>query len=728
MMTSSMSDEVAEDYRIALEALTLNSRYEISNLTVIAKENTEHALAISEALKNHIKTTSPHKKLPSFYVLDSVVKNVGTPYTLFFGRQLYATFMEAYALVDNNVRRKMDEMLKTWKEPVPGSMDTRPVFPPEVTRPIENALIKAKTSFLQAHQEHMRTQQQLTIRGRQMPPQIPYRETPTPPNIFQQPQQQQLQNINPNYHNSQYFKPENQQHSSPANGQSYPGLPNGHQYPVTNIAQHYPNVRSDQNYLSTQNLPQYPNNGVQFDSQPSTQAYPNLQNGNRPFVLPTVSSNQPYIQPTSTLSWQQYASQRFSAGETSIDSLNSDVDRLIMESKAAWARNMQDTAVSTRLKALLDLQSILQNQKLPPDQISLIRTQVAQLSEACKTQSMIQAPRTPTLATPAHTPQTSVDSLLGPGALAALMARQNTIPPATSQSLTQFPSPQIPPSQPSYQPATNITNPNANMDSNVALLEKLRAAGIIGRPQATSATSSFNLLPTVKAPPLLNANPSPRMPVEDTANDLVLKPASLKIPRIHLISNLYEKLGAPCSQCGRRFQSDVEGKKKKEAHMDWHFRVRRRMEEAEMRGQHRSWYVDELDWIKSREVDLESSGAAPDLGNTVAINDTPKDSKLEYIPVPDDASSSNSLCPICQEKFEMNWLDEAQEFVWMDARTIGEKTYHASCYAEVSKNVKSQDSKGTPELLTNEATILGKRKAEDDLSMAIKTKIKSEPL
>jgi hypothetical protein len=49
------SDEVAEDYKKALEDLTMNSRYEISNLTVIAKENTEHALAISEALRNHIK-------------------------------------------------------------------------------------------------------------------------------------------------------------------------------------------------------------------------------------------------------------------------------------------------------------------------------------------------------------------------------------------------------------------------------------------------------------------------------------------------------------------------------------------------------------------------------------------------------------------------------------------------------------------------------------------------
>jgi hypothetical protein len=54
-MNSEISDGVAEDFRQALLDLTMNSRYEISNLTVIARENTEHAYAISEALKHHIK-------------------------------------------------------------------------------------------------------------------------------------------------------------------------------------------------------------------------------------------------------------------------------------------------------------------------------------------------------------------------------------------------------------------------------------------------------------------------------------------------------------------------------------------------------------------------------------------------------------------------------------------------------------------------------------------------
>ena len=52
------SDEVAEDYKNSLEDLTMNSRYEISNLTVIAKENTEHAVAISRVLENHIRDVS----------------------------------------------------------------------------------------------------------------------------------------------------------------------------------------------------------------------------------------------------------------------------------------------------------------------------------------------------------------------------------------------------------------------------------------------------------------------------------------------------------------------------------------------------------------------------------------------------------------------------------------------------------------------------------------------
>lgn len=134
-------------------------------------------------------------------MLDSVVKNVGTPYTLFFQRNLYQTFMNAYTLVDSPIRKKLEEMLKTWKEPVPGSLDTRPVFPVEVTRNIENALIKARTAAVQLHQQQARNLQGRaagTLRGAPTPPPgTPGLRFNGPPNIqhpgYRHQQQQQQQ-------------------------------------------------------------------------------------------------------------------------------------------------------------------------------------------------------------------------------------------------------------------------------------------------------------------------------------------------------------------------------------------------------------------------------------------------------------------------------------------------------------------------------------------------------
>lgn len=90
-----------------------------------------------------------------------------------------------------------------------------------------------------------------------------------------------------------------------------------------------------------------------------------------------------------------------------------------------------------------------------------------------------------------------------------------------------------------------------------------------------------------------------------------------------------------------------------------------------------------------------------------AVNNI-KGPKLQYLPVPDDPALANSLCPICQERFEMKWLDDAQEFVWMDAIKIGDRIYHASCHAEAKKDGGSTPAyqRGTPE------PVLGKRKNE----------------
>ncbi|KAI1430581.1 hypothetical protein GGR50DRAFT_191040 [Xylaria sp. CBS 124048] len=694
MSSYTESEVVAKDYRDALEDIQTIGRPEIANLTLIARENIEHALAISGALVDHIKRAAPHKKLPSLYVLDSIAKNVGTPYTLFFSRKLYQTYMDAYAMVDMATRRKLEEMLKTWKDPVPGSIDTRPVFPPDVIRPIENALIKVRTTALQQDQERMRMQQQLFGRGRPVQA-VPYRDTVTPPGVRSQ----------------------------------------GHVYPP----------------LQQSSMQQHPN-GVTYSQPaqpPSTNSYASQPPG-------STAPSRTTPQPPSSSAFQPPHMGGFSLAQRgiSIEALNEDTQRLTAILKAQLAQSPHDPNIQTKLKALVDLQTILQTQNLHQEQLVLVRNQIADLAvniratPAHNTTTPVSLPNSVAVAPSSNAaPKVSLDSLFGSGALAAIMAR-------TSAATPHVPTPQPPqPPQPqaSQAPAIPVTaaplpppqsaepqKPAASAPADpMALLNMLRQAGILPSTTtpATSGTTPATASSTTTAPTALpfpmsfsgmtkgnQTQPAPPGTIESLTSDLTLKASSLKQFRPQLLPLLFEAQGPQCTQCGRRFPTSEEGKKKKTAHMDWHFRVNQRSNDTEKRGLHRSWLVDEMDWINTREtidkdhvIQTSDADAAP--GNSSAM----KVPKTQYIPVPDDPILAASVCPICQEKFETRWLDDAQEFVWADAIKVGDRVYHATCHREAYK-----DGGGTPMHSRNTPEpVLGKRKAEDEL-VPLRTKVKSE--
>lgn len=171
----------------------------------------------------------------------------------------------------------------------------------------------------------------------------------------------------------------------------------------------------------------------------------------------------------------------------------------------------------------------------------------------------------------------------------------------------------------------------------------------------------------------------------------------------------------------------MEGEKKRKAHMDWHFKVKQRSAEAEKRGTHRSWYVDQQvsnsivtlqprnpsltvpqDWVRSRETIDVDHVTQPEPS---AEEQSKAASGPRYIPVPEPTSGINNVCPICQEKFENKWLDTAQEWVWLDAVLVQNRACHASCYEEATRDRESTPgaSRRTPE------PVLGKRKAEGGL-------------
>jgi hypothetical protein len=96
------------------------------------------------------------------------VKSVGSPYTVYFGRNLHGTFMYAYSQVGVDVRHKLEVMLATWRAPVPGSLTTTPVFPLSSTQKIVDDLSK------------LRNNSAPQPRYQQHPNQGPARSTPTP--------------------------------------------------------------------------------------------------------------------------------------------------------------------------------------------------------------------------------------------------------------------------------------------------------------------------------------------------------------------------------------------------------------------------------------------------------------------------------------------------------------------------------------------------------------------
>lgn len=381
----------------------------------------------------------PAKKLPALYVLDSIVKNVGTPYTLYFGRNLFKIFMESYAMVDNPVRKRMEDMLKTWKDPVPGSMDTRPVFSHELVRPIENALMRARAASMP----------QSAMAGRPRAAMMPHRNTPTPPGFHQ----------------------------------------NGGQAP----AQHH-------------GPPPVSMNTDRADIPPTDRLKASYYGNN----TPQPGQPQGPYQPPSAVHYGP------GTAGTNVDKLKQDIQNLIVATQAEFSQNPHDASIQTRLKALMDLQGVLQRSTLPPDQLELIKNKVAELASVTRPpaaqpyagQSLLPTrPSTDQYQRVTHSPAPpagqqaapmSLDSLLGQGALAALMARtgsnsNNSTPNPPGSGAIRSPPPV----------AAQLPTPAAAPNDAAALLNRLRQAGML----PTASTPTPPVVPqAAPPPPIIPAN------------------------------------------------------------------------------------------------------------------------------------------------------------------------------------------------------------------------------
>jgi pre-mRNA cleavage complex 2 protein Pcf11 len=205
--------------------------------------------------------------------------------------------------------------------------------------------------------------------------------------------------------------------------------------------------------------------------------------------------------------------------------------------RAEFSQTPHDGGVQSRLKALLDLQGVVQHTNLPPDQLELIKNKVtelaavtlrASLAHSSATSTPIPAPvAAPSLALPVHPPSASVtpspmpaaqpaapvtlDSLLGQGAMAALLnmqsanSHQNTTPKPPFAGVP-IRSPQMNHNEPpkaAVAPPSMAAAPASNASS---LLDRLRAAGML--PPATPPNVPNLSQPPVAPPPPPSMFPS----------------------------------------------------------------------------------------------------------------------------------------------------------------------------------------------------------------------------
>ncbi|ODV65590.1 hypothetical protein HYPBUDRAFT_128458 [Hyphopichia burtonii NRRL Y-1933] len=181
----------------------------------------------------------------------------------------------------------------------------------------------------------------------------------------------------------------------------------------------------------------------------------------------------------------------------------------------------------------------------------------------------------------------------------------------------------------------------------------------------------------------LSTSKSTKINLQNFINSNDLEQLSLQL--------LYECKASKCGICGKRFTNDEIGTTRKQLHLDWHFRINKKLGNQNSNIQSRNWYLDDYDWVKFRDDNLLefNTNNLSNEANMIQDNDTTS-KPIPYVVIPSNETNMNNKCLICRESIKATYNDDIGEWCWYNCIAspndkTNRKIFHATCFNEASK-------------------------------------------
>ncbi|KAI5963086.1 uncharacterized protein KGF55_002878 [Candida pseudojiufengensis] len=164
------------------------------------------------------------------------------------------------------------------------------------------------------------------------------------------------------------------------------------------------------------------------------------------------------------------------------------------------------------------------------------------------------------------------------------------------------------------------------------------------------------------------------------------------VPSTAMMNLLYDAKPSKCSICGKRFTTDYDGTNKKRLHLDWHFRMNKKLGVKGANIQSRNWYLDDYEWVNFNDDNLLDTATE---NSTDQQQDITTTNEVNYVTVPSNDTNMNNRCLICREQVKAKYNDDIGEWVWYDCmRQPGDKNsrkiVHVSCFQEKKRSADAE--------------------------------------